>query len=137
MYLFPFKDCLPSKIRQRQESHFAFDTAAMAYSGVSACSDSSAFKFVLDTVCLLHFALYLPIISSLFIYQNLSTFSDLPLPSSPTQIFLTIAVIAYSYTPLPSTLNISCHELSSSSYPILTSNMSAEEEYQLLNTQVK
>lgn len=67
IYLFLFKDCLLSKIRQRQESYFAFEIATMAYSGVSACSDSSAFKFVLDTVCLLHFALYLPIIYSLFI----------------------------------------------------------------------
>lgn len=86
IYLFLFKFCLPSKIRQRQESHFAFDIAAMAYSGVSACSDSSPFKFVLDTVCLLHFALYLPIIYSLFIYQNLLTFHGLPI--SPPHIFV-------------------------------------------------
>lgn len=110
----------------RQGSHFAFDIAAMAYSGVSACSDSSAFKFVLDTVCLLHFTLHLPIIYSHFIYQNLLTFSDLPLPTSPTHIFLSIAVVAYSYTQPPSALNVSCHDPSFSSYPILSNNIYAE-----------
>lgn len=68
----------------------------MPHSGVSACSDSSVFKFALDTVCLLHFALYLPIIYSLFIYQNLLSFPNLPI--SPTHIFLAVAVVAYSYT---------------------------------------
>lgn len=123
--MFLFKDYLPSKIRQRQESHFAFDIASMAYSGVSACSDSSAFKFVLDTVCLLHFALYLPIIYSLFIYQNMLTFSDLPI--SPTRIFFSVVVVvAYSYTQPLSALNVSCHDVPFSSYPILSNNVYAE-----------
>lgn len=101
----------------------------MAYSGVSACSDSSAFKFALDTVCLLHFALYLPIIYSLFIYQNLLTFLIFQ--------FLSIVVVAYSYAQPLSALNVFCHDLSFSSYTILSNDISDEQEYELLNTQVK
>lgn len=77
----------------------------------AGCSDSSTFKFVLDTVCLLRFILYLPTIYSIFIYQNLLTFSYLPLLISSTWVFLSIAVVAYIYTQELSALNVSSHDL--------------------------
>lgn len=124
VYLLLFIDCLPSKIRQRQESHLPLILQLWhaLVCQVVLTHLHLTLSWIVFVCSTLHFiALY-----SLFIYQYLLTVSDLPLPFPHT--FLSVAFVAYSYTQPLSALNVSCHDLFFSffTYPVLSINIYAK-----------